>query len=436
VKLACPRCDAHYTLPDDRIPAGTPMRFTCKRCGEIIHLRPDGTTAAAAPAPPAATPPPPPAVGEWFVLVDRQPTGPFDVATLRTMLSRAELSESSQVWREGMPGWQTLVHVEALRGLLPFGPAARPVDAARTVRMGSEELSAQLAQLKGTASPSPFDASAAAESATAPGGGEYAIRPPGEATKVFMVTAGLYARKRRQRIWAGVGIGFVLVLATLISLDVAGLLTLPGMGVVYDATGIVDPNVDRAVARVESKLQAADLPPENRETLRRKLVGLQSRRDVSLPGEHRRRVAQRPGAPAEGEAAPTPDRDLTADVFADDHKREAGLFLGGVADLQVPSLPAGLSREAIFKVAAGHGHSMTLCFDDAVKRGEKPAGKLELELTIAPDGAVKDARVLTRALAGSALASCALRRVQSWHFPRFDGEPVAVVFPYVLSTGR
>ena len=35
----------------------------------------------------------------------------------------------------------------------------------------------------------------------------------------------------------------------------------------------------------------------------------------------------------------------------------------------------------------------------------------------------------------SSMGQCTVKRVQTWKFPRFNGDPVTVVFPYVLTLG-
>ena len=78
-------------------------------------------------------------------------------------------------------------------------------------------------------------------------------------------------------------------------LDGTGVWQLPVMGAVYDATGISDPNVPRAVQRVEAQLLSNDLAVEERDALSRKLLGLMDSPDAPRP--------ERP-APQEKAAAP------------------------------------------------------------------------------------------------------------------------------------
>lgn len=54
-----------------------------------------------------STPPPLPSQGiSFYVAVNGQQTGPFDIQTLRNMAQKGEFSQNSLVWKNGMPEWQ------------------------------------------------------------------------------------------------------------------------------------------------------------------------------------------------------------------------------------------------------------------------------------------------------------------------------------------
>jgi predicted Zn finger-like uncharacterized protein len=105
---------------------------------------------------------------------------------------------------------------------------------------------------------------------------EYLEAAPGEATRVFMATAGLFKRRRMHRTAAIVGGVVATLLVGVISLDLAGFIEIPAMGLVYDLTGLEDPNVDRAMERVESKLQDAELSPEERAAIEKRQAALRA----------------------------------------------------------------------------------------------------------------------------------------------------------------
>jgi hypothetical protein len=216
------------------------------------------------------------------------------------------------------------------------------------------------------------------------------------------------------------------------------------MGFLYDATGFEDPNLDRALDRVHSELARADLSSPEREALRTRLLGLEAR----AMG-----VAPAPSKPVRAATPPSPDpagttqgidnrktlsaveRNVALELFRDTRKKEGALELIEPAEIRVPNLPLGLTVEAISEVVSQNRTSIQLCAAQALKEGETLKGKLEVEISIGADGAVRSATVATARLRSSAMGACMTRRILRWRFPRFDGEPVAVFLPFLLSAG-
>ncbi len=288
----------------------------------------------------------------------------------------------------------------------------------------------------------PFSSETGPFVAPAPVGEAYQTAPPGEATKVFMATAGIYRRRRNQKIAALVAAICLVILASMVGLDLAGVWTLPWMGVVYDVAGIRDPNVGRAVQRVEAKLRNKKLSDAEREALRKELLGLKADAEKSDHALATVRPLKEPKTPSEeqqGVVEPSQisgsERSFTQDVFADERKTEVGIKLTDPSEIQTPNLPDGLTQEAIYKVIADNNRSMKLCLEEAFKKGEQPKGRMEVQLTIAATGEVTEVTLPSQQFRSSAIGSCTIRRAKGWRFPRFNGEPVTVVFPYVLSAG-
>ena len=99
---------------------GMGMGFAmAKQMGEAM-----GAPAAAQPA--AATPPPLPASRSFHVAENGQPTGPFSVNDLTTMVQQGKLQRSSLVWSQGMTGWETAGSVADLSGLFAGMPPPLP----------------------------------------------------------------------------------------------------------------------------------------------------------------------------------------------------------------------------------------------------------------------------------------------------------------------
>ena len=76
---------------------------------------------------------------------------------------------------------------------------------------------------------------------------------------------------------------------------------------------------------------------------------------------------------------------------------------------------------------------MKLCLVDAMRKGESPKGKMDVEMTIAANGTVVKVGIGSRGFDDSPMAECTMRRVKNWRFPKFNGKPVLVSFPVVLS---
>ncbi len=256
--------------------------------------------------------------------------------------------------------------------------------------------------------------------------------PVGDSTRLAIGVAGLYERERANRRAAVIAVAVAGLLGLLALLDLTGVLVIPGMGAVYDAAGIEDPNAGREVARVEQKLGAVDLDAEERAALVARLLAAQQR--AAAEGESAAEGEE--AVPTEGVVdtadLPAAERALVQDVFADQQKKEAALTLAPSEEAPAPNMPDGLSQEVIAKVIADNSSSMSLCVAEAARKGETLTGRMEMSLTVAADGRVIETRVETPRFAGSVVGACAGRRIRNWQFPRFNGEPVTVVFPYVL----
>ena len=274
----------------------------------------------------------------------------------------------------------------------------------------------------------------------------YVNAPPGESTRVFMATAGIYKRRRTHRITATVGILVSVILVGVVSLDIVGAIQIPGMGLVYDVTGLKDPNKDRAVKRVDERLSDAALDPSKRaelEAMKRKLLGAPAAVTRPHGGTSRGVGEKTPGSERvvggegikETGTMSHDQRSLATSVFADSNKRETRVNLAETTEGPAPNLPSGLNQETIFKVITENSRSMNLCLTESMKKGEKLSGKMEIILTIAPDGSVPETKIEAPEFKSTQMASCTIRRIKSWRFPRFNGEPVTVSYPYLLQMG-
>lgn len=273
-------------------------------------------------------------------------------------------------------------------------------------------------------------------------GNGYYEAPPGESTRYYIATAGLYKRRKNHLVAMVITLMACAVVVGILSLDILGLVELPGMGLFYETAGFVDPNRDRGLKRVQDKLSQGDLTKEERaqlESLRVKLLGL------GKPGSGKRFLEKRnvailknqdiePNKPRTRRSAP-PKKDIISDVFSDTRKLETKVHLGKRSAVQLPNLPDGLTQEAITKVVTENTTSVNLCLAESSRKSERLSGKMEIAMTISPDGSVLDVHIPTPAFKNTAMAACAQRRIKNWRFPQFRGDPITVIYPYVLHMG-
>ncbi len=67
---------------------------------------------------------PPPLVSPFYVSINGQQAGPFDMPTLQQMVAQGQLNRQSYVWKQGMANWAAAGQVPELAGL--FGPPIAP----------------------------------------------------------------------------------------------------------------------------------------------------------------------------------------------------------------------------------------------------------------------------------------------------------------------
>ena len=71
-------------------------------------------------------PPPMPAPSTYFVAVNGQQSGPFDMNTLSTMIKNGQVNKDTLVWKQGMPAWAAAGSVQELSALFGAVPPPMP----------------------------------------------------------------------------------------------------------------------------------------------------------------------------------------------------------------------------------------------------------------------------------------------------------------------
>ncbi len=186
MRFVCDNCRAQYMISDDKVGASG-VKVRCKKCGNVIIVRPPQDASAEADAalrgleesapptpgldaptgessifsgvdddeigaafdsalgerhdeplapqdeeapPPEANLPPvsdgPPRAQDWFVAVDEKQTGPLTPDAIREYWDRGEIGPDSLTWRQGFEDWVPLSEVSELAAWLAPRPQ-RPV---------------------------------------------------------------------------------------------------------------------------------------------------------------------------------------------------------------------------------------------------------------------------------------------------------------------
>lgn len=71
-----------------------------------------------------ATPPPPPMMSQYYVYINGQQMGPFQIQMLQQMVAQGQMTGDTQVWKQGMANWAAANTVPELASL--FGGATPP----------------------------------------------------------------------------------------------------------------------------------------------------------------------------------------------------------------------------------------------------------------------------------------------------------------------
>lgn len=72
------------------------------------------------------TMPPPPPMAQFFIAVNGQQQGPFNLQQLQSMVGQGTLTGDTQVWKNGMPGWLAAKSVPELATLFSVPPPPPP----------------------------------------------------------------------------------------------------------------------------------------------------------------------------------------------------------------------------------------------------------------------------------------------------------------------
>ncbi len=95
-----------------------------------------------------------------------------------------------------------------------------------------------------------------------------------------------------------------------------------------------------------------------------------------------------------------------------------------------PSGSGGLTKDQIRTVVREHTAEIRSCYNKALLKDPKLAGKVVVKFTIAADGSVSES-VSAQTDVNDALTACIVDSTKTWKFPP-PGEQVTVTYPFVL----
>lgn len=95
-----------------------------------------------------------------------------------------------------------------------------------------------------------------------------------------------------------------------------------------------------------------------------------------------------------------------------------------------------LTPEAIHKIVRSHFGELQSCYESTLANDNSLAGIVELELTIARDGTIKEGRLLKDNLGSAELNLCLVKKMIEWEFPAHASEALTIEFPFAFSPKR
>lgn len=95
-----------------------------------------------------------------------------------------------------------------------------------------------------------------------------------------------------------------------------------------------------------------------------------------------------------------------------------------------------LDKDIIVRIVRAHINEVRYCYNEGLARDPDLAGRVAVQLTIAPSGEVPVAAVVDSSLEDDGVEQCIAGAVKRWMFPKPPGGGnVVVTYPFVLEPG-
>ncbi len=141
MKIVCDKCQAKYSIADEKV-RGKTFKIRCKKCSNVIIVRDKagaeadaGGDAGGAPADDPAAAAAAAAPG-WHLAVGGETVGPVPEEDVRARYDRGEIDKETAVWQEGFEDWVPLADVPLFADL-PDQPAGGGAAVAAAAGLGA-----------------------------------------------------------------------------------------------------------------------------------------------------------------------------------------------------------------------------------------------------------------------------------------------------------
>jgi TonB family protein len=102
-----------------------------------------------------------------------------------------------------------------------------------------------------------------------------------------------------------------------------------------------------------------------------------------------------------------------------------------------PAKPATIDDKQVIATVQSHAADVKWCYDEALKKKEGLGGKVDVDFSVAPTGAVTSVKVKASTTGFPALDECIVGKAKTWQFPKPTGEGnFDFTFPFVLSVPK
>ena len=100
-----------------------------------------------------------------------------------------------------------------------------------------------------------------------------------------------------------------------------------------------------------------------------------------------------------------------------------------------PEVRGALDKELIRRIVRRHLTEVKFCYEKERTRNPALQGRITLQFTIAPTGAVATSIVQSTTLGNPSVEQCFAGAIRRWEFPKPQGGVVVVTYPFVLKVG-